>query len=106
MKEDAKSASPIFMNRSFRAAVDRTPAGSIHIRFTSATERLYSERKLSALIYEVAAELERRSEALKARWAIAPYAYDAYLDVELGERDNQEAAREMVTGLLTELGLQ
>lgn len=106
MKTRDQIAIPQFTNRPFRAAIDRTPAGSIHIRFTSATERLCSERKLSALIYEVAAELERRSDALKARWAISPYAYDAYLDVELGERDNQEVAQKMVTDLLKELGLQ
>ena len=106
MKEKAQSTSPIFTNRLFRAQVDRTPAGSIHIRFHSASERLHSERKLSALIYEVAAELERRSEAMKSRWAIAPYAYDAYLDVELGERDNRDLASAMVAEVLQEAGLQ
>lgn len=106
MKNKAQTASPTFTNRPFRAELDSTPAGSIRIRFRSATERLHSQRQLSALIYEVAAELERRSEALKARWAICPYAYDDYLDVELGERDNREVAASMVAGVLQEAGLQ
>lgn len=106
MKIKDPLAIPRFSNRPFRAEIDRTPAGSIRIRFKSATERLYSERKLSALIYEVAAELERRSEMHKARWAISPYAYDAYLDVELGERDNRDLASALVAEVLQEAGLQ
>lgn len=106
MKTQDKTATPIFTNRPFRADIDRTPAGSIRIRFRSATERVYSQRQLSALIYEIAAELERRSESLKARWAVCPYTYDAYLDVELGDRDNQEMASSMVAGVLQEVGLQ
>jgi hypothetical protein len=105
MNPKEKPAHTQFTNRPFRAQVDSTPAGSIRIHFKSATERLCSERKLSALIYEVAAALERRTEAIKARWAICPYAYDAYLDVELGARDNREIAAAMVVEVLQEAGL-
>lgn len=105
MKTKAQTSTQ-FTNKPFRADIDSTPAGSIRIRFRSATERLYSQRQLSALIYEIAAELERRTETLKARWAVCPYAQDAYLDVELGERDNHDAAAAMVAGVLQEVGLQ
>ena len=106
MNKEEKIAPPQFSNRRFRATVDKTPAGSIRIRFHSATERLHCERQLSALIYEIAAELERRAETKKTRWAISPYAYDAYLDVELSERDNHTAASAMVAEVIQEAGLQ
>lgn len=105
MKDQTTETQARFTNRPFRCEMGRTPAGSIRITFRLAAKDSGSERQLSACIYEVAAELERRCESVSVRWAVSPAAYDRRLDLELGERDNADLAAQLVTGVLQEAGL-
>jgi hypothetical protein len=96
-----------FQNRLFRTEIGRTPAGSvrIHVRPANPKGRFDNHRQLAACIYELAAELERRSDDLRARWAISPEAFNSRIDVELGDGDDVEAATRLVTTVLADLGL-
>jgi hypothetical protein len=67
--------------------------------------RCDNHRQLAACIYELAAELERRSDGLGARWAISPEAFNSRIDVELGEDDDAEAATQLVARVIADLGL-
>ena len=65
---------PRFHNQLYRAEVGRTPAGSpiLKLTATNPTGRYAQHRQLAAFIYELAAEMERRSDDLGARWVISP----------------------------------
>lgn len=92
----------------FIARIGLSDAGSIRVRFSPAppTRSMYgSERRLAALIYDLAAELERRSEVTGARWAIAPEPFNARIDVEMSDDADAGSAAELVAALLAERGL-
>lgn len=92
----------------FEIALDQTDAGSTRIRFRPAPPRRSlagEERRLAVVIYELAAEMERRSAEIGARWVISPEPFNARLDVEIDERGDPEAAAEFVVQVLSELQL-
>ena len=105
-KHRAKESSP--GERLFLVEMGVTGAGSIRMQFRPAPplRSLYGhERELAALIYNLAAELERRCNEVGVRWAISPEPFRGRLDIELGEDDDPEPAAELAAGLLSELGL-
>jgi hypothetical protein len=92
----------------FEIALEQTDAGSTRIRFRPAPSRRSlagEERRLAVLIYELAAEMERRSADMDARWVISPEPFNARLDVEIDERGDPEAAAEFVVQVLSDLQL-
>jgi hypothetical protein len=96
------------MNFPFRPEVGLTDAGSIRVHFKPAPplRSAYGhERVLAATIYDLAAELERRCEAIGVPWVISPEPFRARLDLELGEHDESEPAAELVAATLSDLGL-
>jgi hypothetical protein len=95
-----------FQNADFRAELTRTPAGSVRICVHRARPggRSDSPRQVAAFIYDLAAELERRSDAIAARWAISPEAFNSRIDVELSEGEDAETATRFVVGVLGDLG--
>jgi hypothetical protein len=91
----------------FYANVGRKPAGSLRItiRAKNPKDRTGSYRQLAVCVYKLAAEMERRTEALGARWVVAPQVFDERIDVELGDNDDEQAAERFVTKVLEEAGL-
>ncbi len=91
----------------FYATVGRTPAGSfrITIRAKNAKDRASGYRQMAVCAYKLAAEMERRTDALGARWSISPQVFDQRIDVELGDEDDEQAAGRFVTEVLSDSGL-
>jgi hypothetical protein len=63
-----------------------------------------SEREIAAFVYELSAEMERRSQDRKARWVVAPDPSNSQIVLELGSDDKDEAvgADEFLTQLLAD----
>ncbi len=93
-----------FHNRLYRADVGRTPAGSPILKLTPTNPegRYAQHRQIAAFIYELAAELERRSEDLGARWVISPEAANARLVIELAGDHETTLADEFVARVIAD----
>jgi hypothetical protein len=92
----------------FRLELGLTEAGSVRIQFRAAppARSLYgNERKLAALIYDLAAEIERRLDESDIRWAVSPEPFHARLDIELSEGEEADVAAEFVAGVLSDFDL-
>jgi hypothetical protein len=111
-KDEAKrikrEASPSrFRNRIYRAEVGRTEAGSPIIKILPLNSKGSgaSQRQVAAFIYDVASDMETRSEAIGATWAISPEAWSARIVLELGSTNEANAAEEFVRTLLVDRNL-
>jgi len=92
----------------FKVTLGITDAGSPVLNFTPPAHALTGPqdyRQLNAVIYEVAAALERRCAALNAPWVISPEGYASRLVVELLHERERVAAEAMIVQVLAEKGL-
>jgi len=96
-----------FQNRLYRAEVGRTPAGSpvLNIAAANPTGRFAHHRLMAAFVYELAAEMERRCEALGARWAVSPDATNARVVLELTSDHEGAAADAFIASLIADQDL-
>jgi hypothetical protein len=94
-------------NRIYQAEIGRTEAGSpiVTIVPLNPKGRLARHRQIATFIYDLASEMELRSEALGARWVVSPEAWNARLILELGSEGEAEAAEEFVRTLLADRDL-
>jgi len=94
-------------NSLFYAQVGRTGAGSfrITIRAKNARDQYERYRERAVCVYKLAAEMERRTQKLGAEWVISPEVFNSRIDLELSERDDEQAAGRFVTAVLADLGL-
>ena len=97
----AKSKNP------FYAQVGRTDAGSfrITVRAKNPSEQHGEYRQLSVCVYKLAAEMERRAEAMGADWVVSAQVFNARIDLELTERDDEQVAARFVAKVLADMGL-
>jgi hypothetical protein len=93
-------------NNPFQAQVGRTPAGSfrITVRARSPKDQHERYRERAVCVYKLAAEMERRAQKLGADWVISPEVFSGRIDLELTERDDQQAAAKFVAKVLADLG--
>ena len=87
----------------FNVTIGRTDAGSPVLDFAPSARELtrpQEYRVLNALIYDVAATLERRCADLNAPWVISPEAYASRLVVELLHEREAAAAESMIAQVL------
>jgi len=91
----------------FYAQVGRTDAGSIRItvRAKNPNDRDSGYRQLAVCVYNLAAVMERRSEKMRAGWVVSPQVFNSRIDLELTERDDEQAAARFVAEALADLGL-
>jgi hypothetical protein len=91
----------------FHAQVERTTAGSFRIvvRARDGGGEAQRYRQLAVCVYKLAAEMERRAEKLGAPWVVSPEVFRSRIDLELGERDDDQAAGRFVAKVLADLGL-
>lgn len=90
--------------RRYCAVVARTAAGSPVLRVSAADprSRQAEHRQLAATIYEIAADLERRSHALEVHWTIAADPDSGQVVIELTGEHESELADELVANVMTE----
>ena len=87
----------------FYATVGRTPAGSFRITIRPRNPKARARyRQLAVAVYNLAAEMERRTEKLGARWVVSPRVFDERIDVELGDDDDEKVAAQFVTKILAD----
>ncbi|MDX2087847.1 MAG: hypothetical protein SFX73_08355 [Kofleriaceae bacterium] len=92
----------------FELEIGETAAGSVrlHFRPRRPLRSFYGhERELAAVIYFLAAELERRSGQVRATWAISPEPFNTRLDIEVADDREQGEAQAFLMRALAELGL-
>jgi hypothetical protein len=66
---------------------------------------LASHRQIAAFIYELASEMELRSEVLGAKWVVSPEVWNRRLILELGSESEARAAEVFVRTLLADRDL-
>lgn len=90
--------------RRYCGVVARTAAGSPVLRVSAADPRSWQveHRQLAATIYEIAADLERRSHALEVHWTIAADPESGQVVIELTGEHESELADELVANVMTE----
>jgi hypothetical protein len=100
---------PRFTNRIYRAEMSRTDAGSPIIKIVPLNPKRpsASHRQIAAFLYDLASEMEKRSEELGAKWVISPEAQNVQVVLELaGDRDNEvELSDEFLRALLSDRNL-
>ena len=86
------------------ARVARTAAGSpvLTVLATDPRSRQAEPRQVAAMIYEMAADMERRSQQLEAHWTIAVDAENAQVVIELAGAHEAELADELVANVMSE----
>jgi hypothetical protein len=91
----------------FYAQVGRTEAGSIRIsiRAKNPKDQYNRYRELAVCVYKLSAEMERRAQKLGAHWVVSPQVFNSRIDLELTERDDEQAASRFVAKVLSDLGL-
>ena len=93
-----------FHNRLYHAEVGRTPAGSPILKLSATNPKgSYAQhRQMAAFIYELAADMERRSEELGARWVISPETTNAQVVIELTSDHETTLADEFVASVIAD----
>jgi hypothetical protein len=109
-KEDPMNKTkPRFSNRLYRADLCRTDAGSPIIKIVPVNSKGQSAhyRQVNAFIYDLASEMEKRSEEIGAKWVISPETWNTRVTVELatGSDSERTTADEFVAQLLAERNL-
>ena len=94
------------VTRACECEFGRTQAGSVVLRLCATPHsRLHGPRRLAAFVYQLAAQIELASDALRASWCISPDPSNAQIVIELGSDNDFEAARRMVQDVLEAQGL-
>lgn len=90
--------------RRYCGAVARTTGGSpvLKVRATDPQSRRAEPRQVAAMIYEIAADMERRSQQLEAHWTIAADPENGQVVIELTGEHEAELADELVANVMTE----
>jgi hypothetical protein len=102
-----KETKPTFTNRIYRTELSRTPTGSPTMKIVPINAKGPSahHRQVAAFIYDLASEMEKRSETLGARWVISVEAWNARIIVELASEGEAKAADEFLANLLSDRNL-
>lgn len=87
-----------FQDYLYRAELGRLSCGSpvLKIRPTNPQGAQAHHRQVAGFIYELAAEMERRSEKFEARWVISPHAVYGRIVVEIIAEHEAANAEELV----------
>ena len=90
--------------RRYCALVARTEAGGpvLKVLATDPRSQQAEPRQVAAMIYEIAADMERRSQQLEAHWTIAADPERGQVVIELSGEHETELADELVANVMTE----
>lgn len=91
----------------FVARVGRTDAGSVRITVLARNPKdpKSGYRQLAVAVYRLAAEMERRSEKIRADWVVSPQVFNSRIDLEIVHAREEQAAARFVGQVLADLGL-
>jgi hypothetical protein len=86
----------------YRGELRRTDAGYPMLRVSTAEPGCHPDehRLVAALVYDLAADMERRSQHLEAHWTIAPDADSGHVVVELAGEYEAMLADEFITNIM------
>ena len=89
--------------RRYRGEVRRTPVGSPVLRIAAVDPGSpdAEHRQVAAMIYELAADMERRSQQLEAHWSISPEAFDHQVVIELSGDHEAGLADELLATIMS-----
>lgn len=101
------AGAPRFHNRPYKITIERCANGNqvLHVAASSPTSELsrhVAQRARSAFIYELAADLERRSQGLGVRWIVWPDVVSARVTI-VASHDERALAAEIVASVRAEL---
>jgi hypothetical protein len=98
----APAATPRLGPGRYRGVLRRTDAGYPMLYVSTAEPRCHSaeHRQVAALVYDLAADMERRSQHLEAHWTIAPDADSGHVVVELAGDHEAPLADEFITNIM------
>jgi len=104
-EKQTSTAGP-FQNWLYRAELGENAIGDPVVKIIPTNPRgtFAGERQIAACIYEIAAELERRSEGM--RWYVSPEAYDSKITIELSKDSNARGAETIVEKVLAALNIR
>jgi hypothetical protein len=90
--------------RHYCALLARTPAGApvLKVLATDRPDQPAEPRQVAAMIYEIAADMERRSQQLEANWTIAADPENGQVVIELSGEHETKLADELVVNVMTE----
>jgi hypothetical protein len=100
---------PRFTNRIYRAELGRTSVGSPIVKIVPLHPTWPSggHRQIAAFVYDLAAEMERRSEELATtpRWVTTVETWNDRVILELGTESEAKIANEFIATLLSDRNL-
>jgi hypothetical protein len=104
-----KETKPRFTNRIYRAELSLTSAGSPTLKIIPINihGRSAGHRQVAAFLYDLASEMEKRSDELatKPQWVITVEPYDARVILELADEREKEIANLFLAKLLLDRNL-
>lgn len=92
----------------FQISLSATVAGSVRIQFRPRPSQrsFYGfERKLATVIYTLAAEFERRSDRINAKWVVVAEPFNNQMMLELGDGEEFEFALQFVQQVLGDFAI-
>lgn len=96
---------PQFHIRAFECAVETPDEVTIVLRLRATGHARRGPRQLAIFVYEVAADLERRSDEIRASWAIVPDTGTGQIALHLPAENEHRAAQRAVNATLKAPGL-
>lgn len=94
-----------FYNRLYNAELSRPRSCEWLIQLRASDPSRERYRRLHVCVYELAAEIERLSDEVKADWVVSPSASQGRITLELISYDTAEEASRVAKRALTHLGL-
>ena len=95
-------ATPPLEARRYRGELQWTEAGCPALRVSPAEpgRQQAEHRQMAALVYRLAADMERRSQQLEAHWTISPDVEHGQVVIELAGDHEVELAKEFVANVM------
>jgi len=105
-KQTEEAETSRFHNRLYRAEISRTPAGNPVLKLVpnNPSGPFGRPRRIAEHLYELAAEMERRSEDLGARWVISIEPWSGRILIETVEGEKADVDQ-FVANLIRDLEL-
>jgi hypothetical protein len=108
MAEANEKQTGSFQNWLYRAELGHTSVGSPTLKIipTNPKGDFAGARQITACIYEIAAQLERKADELGVSWAISAQPSDSMVTVELTRERQERLAEDTIKEVLAEMNIR